>query len=287
MVHSALHSTDRPVAMRSPVTALVTLLVLSCVAADAAGTTQSMLWKFPEIVLLPQTADIGIRYVYKDFHVLPATSRDLAGRSTHGIPAMVVTVLDGTGGWDGPSSMPPPAFLLKSSATIRSKVALFQVEAGSGGGWIVVPRGWRVVSAGAGAQGSWGTTLVAPDGPSHGWILIGGSGPGATEVFSAAEGYFPGAYRLENEIIPGTLTHDSILSPEPHTLMHPDQCTALVSYKSGGLAVKSIKQFGGDDGITSFSVALPASEATLQSFLFHAYRKEHPVLKCVKDVKNW
>lgn len=267
---------------------LVTLTILSCVASGAAVASHARLWKFPDTVTLPQTADIGSSHlVYKDFHVLPATSRDLAGRLTQGIPAMVVTVLDGVGGWDGPVPIPPPASLLHRSATIRSKIALFQIEVGLGGGWLVVPRGWRVLSADAGAQGSWGTTFVAPDGPSHGWILVGGSGPGLTEVFSAAEGYFPGAYQLENEIIPGALTHDSTLSPEPYTLEHPDPCTALVSYTSGGLAVQGVDQFGGDDGITGFLIALPANEATLQTFLLHAYRKEHPVFKCVKSVKNW
>jgi len=276
----------RTIPQRLLVSALATLLLLSCVVADAFGATESTHWQFPETVPLPQTANIGTRFVYKYFHVLPATSNDLAGKSTHGIPAMVVTVLDGTGSWDGPSSVSPPAFVLNSSASVRSKVALFQVETGLGGGWIVVPKGWRVVSAVAGAQGSWGATFVAPDGPSHGWILIDGSGPGTTEVFSAAEGYFPGVYQLENEIIPGTLTRDSTLSPKPYAFVRPDPCTALVSYKSGGLAIVSVRQFG-RDGITSFSVALPASEATLQAFLFDAYRKEHPVLKCVKNVKDW
>jgi hypothetical protein len=276
----------RTIPQRLLVSALATLLLLSCVVADAFGATESTHWQFPETVPLPQTANIGTRFVYKYFHVLPATSNDLAGKSTHGIPAMVVTVLDGTGSLDGPSSVAPPAFVLNSSASVRSKVALFQVETGLGGGWITVPEGWRVVSAVAGAQGSWGATFVAPDGASHGWILIDGSGPGTTEVFSAAEGYFPGAYQLENEIIPGTLTRDSTLSPEPYAFVRPDPCTALVSYKSGGLAIISVRQFG-RDGITSFSVALPASEATLQAFLFDAYRKEHPVLKCVKNVKDW
>jgi hypothetical protein len=270
------------------VSILAMLLSLSGVAAGASGAGESAHWQFPKTVPLPQTASIGTQFVYKQFHVLPATSKDLAGKSTHGIPAKVVTVLDGTGSWDGPSAVPPPAYVVNGSVSMRNEVALFQVETGLGGGWIAVPRGWRVISAVAGAQGSWEATFIAPDGPSHGWLSVGGSGPGTTEVFSAAEGYFPGAYRLENEIIPGALTRDSVLSPEPDSLVHPDPCTALVSYKSDGLAVKSIRQFGRDtDGVTSFSIALPAAQETLQTFLFRVYRKEHPVLSCMKNVSDW
>lgn len=265
---------------------VATLLLWSFVVAHVFGGGASTHLKFPETVPLPQTADIGTQFVYKQFHVRPATPKDLAGKSTHGIPASVVTVFDGVGSWDGPSSASPPVFVLNSSASIRSKVALFQIETGLGGGWIAVPKSWRVISADAGAQGSWGATLVAPGGPRDGWLLIGGSGPGTTEVFSAAEGYFPGAFQLENELFPGTLTHDSTLWPKPDSLARPDPCTALVSYRSGGLVVKSIRHFG-RDGMTSFWVALTPTNAALQTFLLRAYRTEHPVLKCVKNVRDW
>ena len=264
---------------------LAAWLLLPCAFADAFGAGEPARLKFPETVPLPQTAEIGTEFVHKQYHVLPATPKDLAGKPTRGISTMVVTVLDGEGSWDGPSSGSPPDFVVNGPTHLRAKLALFQVP-GLGGGWIAVPTGWRVISAGAGAQGSWEATFVASDGPSHGWLLIGGSGPGETEVFSAAEGYFPCAYQLENEIIPGTLTRDATLRPKPDSLTHPDPCTALVSYRSGGLAVKGVRQFG-RDGMTSFWVALPATQAALQTFLLNAYRKGHPVSKCVKKVKDW
>lgn len=269
--------------------ALFVLVGASGLLSSAAWALESVEAKpsiFSQPVQLPQTANIDARFVYKHFHVDPANDNDLGGMSTHDIPAWTITILDGTDSWDGPAKLPPPRFILNSSAEIHDQIALFQVESGLEGGWIAVPRGWRVLSAAAGAQGSWGVTFVAPNGPSSGWLLVGGSGPGMTEVFSGAEGYFPGAYQLENQIIPNTLSRDAPLSPKPDSLVHPNRCSAFVTYTSGGLVVKGIKQFG-DDGILRFSIALPHTEAALQAFLFTAFRRTHVVSNCPQNIKDW
>lgn len=260
---------------------------LSLPVAYAQGTDGAGSSPFPDTVQLPQTATIGsFANTNFQFHVAPATSKDLNRMSTRGISAWAITIKNGVDGWDGPTNLAPPRAVLNAPKELREKIALFQVESALGGGWVAVPSGWQVVSAVAGAQGSWGVTFIAPSGSHGGWITLGGSGPGATEVFSGAEGFFPGAYHLENEIIPGELTHDPTLSPTPRSLVHPNPCTALVSYKSGGLIVNGLKQLG-DDGITGFFIALPDNEAELQKILFAAFRMEHPVSSCPKDINDW
>lgn len=118
---------------------------------------------FPETVAPPQTANItSFARTNSHFRVKPATSRDLDGQSSHGIPAWTITIKNGVGGWDGPTNLPPPRSVLNVPKKLRDEIALFQVESGFGGGWIAVPRGWRVVSAAAGAQGGWGVTFTAP-----------------------------------------------------------------------------------------------------------------------------
>lgn len=259
--------------------------LLACVALarEPADTSQ---FHISGTTPLPETATLGSRPGYMDFHVDPARPSDLGNVSTHGIPAWTIRILDGTDSWDGPTSLPPPRTVVDAPAKLRDRIALFQVESSMQGGWIVVPRGWRVTNAAAGAQGSWGVIFVAQGGPQDGWLLVGASGPGMTEVFSGAEGYFPGAYRLENAIIPHALAGDVSLTPRPASLTHPNRCTALVTYKSGGLAVKGMKQLG-DDGISGFSIALPPDEAALQNFLFAAFRRTHPLSMCPKNIMDW
>lgn len=266
---------------------LVVSGILSLPMAHARVTSKSEPPAFPGTVQLPQTATIEtFAKRNADFRVASASTGDLAGASARGVPAWTITIRNGVGGWDGPAKLAPPEALLDSSRKLRDEIALFQVESGLGGGWIAVPRGWHVVSAVAGAQGSWGATFVAPGGPYDGWVTLGGSGPGTSEVFSAAEGYFPGAYHLENEVIPGTLTHDAVLAPAPSSLAHPDPCTVLISYKSGKLTVNGIKRVG-VDGVTGFFIALPTREAHLQTLLFDAFRADHHVSHCPKDVRDW
>lgn len=260
---------------------------LSLPLARAQNTPAALSAAFPDTVQLPQTSTIGA-FAGRHFHfrVAAATDRERGGVFTHGIPAWTVSIQNGVGGWDGPTRLPLPKSVLNGPGRLREKIALFQVESGMGGGWIAVPRGWRVVSAVAGAQGTWGITFAAPGGPGGGWIVVGGSGPGTSEVFSAADGYFQGVYQLENEIIPGTLSHDATLSPTPISLLHPNPCTAVISYKSGGLVVKGVEQFG-IDGITGFSIALPPREANLRHFLFRAFRTGHHVSQCPRNIKDW
>lgn len=239
------------------------------------------------VPLMPQTATVATSFRSTHFHVNAATSKALDGESTGDIPAWTITVLNGVGGWDGPFALRPSRYVLNSPTKLRDKIALFQVERqDSGGGWIAVPRGWRVASAGAGAQGSWSALFVAPNGPGSGWLAVDASGPGAIEVLSRAQGYFPGAYKLLLETFPHSIYGGTTLSPKPTSLTHPNPCTALVTYQSGGLTVKQVAQ-SGDDGITNYSVALPTNDAVLQNFLFASFREAHPRRSCPGPITDW
>lgn len=241
------------------------------------------------IPLQPQTATVSTSFRGTHFRVETATSSDLDGESAGDIPAKTISVLDGVGGWDGPFKLRPPRPVLDAPTNIRNKIALFQVERQDwGGGWFAIPRGWRIAKAGAGAQGSWNTLFVAPNGASHGWLVITASGPGAIEVLGSAQGYFPGAYKLVLETFPHVAATygGTTLSPKPTSLTHPNPCTALVTYPSSGLSVKQVTQRG-DDGITTYSVALPANEAALQNFLFASFRETHPARDCPGPIKDW
>lgn len=237
----------------------------------------------PQTVVLPQTAAIKAWSTGQPFRVTAATSADLHGSSTEGAPAFVLAMRNGMGGWRQVFTAALPPVAASMPAADRARIAWFLIN----GDWIAVPRGWKVQSAINAVTPTWGATFVAPGGADHGWLAVGGAGPGTSEAFSGTEGYFPDAYRLYDRVIPGALARDPALSPEPDSLTHPARCVARVTYKSGALAVTGVKVFQpATDGIDrspyvhSYFVAVPASDTALTKALAVMFQKQHPVMDC-------
>ncbi|MGH8233276.1 MAG: hypothetical protein ACREPU_03640 [Rhodanobacteraceae bacterium] len=252
-------------------------------AANPSRTDITGIEPLPDAIPLPQAATIATQLIYKQFRLSPAASADMQGESVpQGTPASQISEADGMGGWIRPTPTALPQFVLDGSASKQRQIELFLLNAE----WIVVPKGWRLLSAVNAVTPTWAATFVAPGGPNQGWLAIGGSGPGMSEVFSGAAGYFPGAYRLYNSIIPDALAKDIPLSPAPDSLTHPTPCTAVVAYASGNLAVRGVKLFqplarsGLSPYVRSLFLALPKGEKALQAYLITGFQQEHPVVAC-------
>jgi hypothetical protein len=224
------------------------------------------------------------------FNVQQATANDLAGQPTGGIPAWQIDVLTGTGDWDRGLPTPPPEFVMKSTTSQRSRIALF--KGSSFGGWLAVPRGWRVQVATEGVDGSGGITFVAPGGARQGWMTYGVIPACVGCILGAADGLFPDAHRRYDAFL-GTHTPPETLSPKPDSLTHPDQCTVLITYRSGGLMVEGIYFWlpplsgGPDPYSTELSVALPAKDASLQDYLITAFERTRPASQQACPQSGW
>lgn len=262
------------------------VLLTVCVAARASGFT------WPTVHDLPTTKSVldwNPPVAFK-FNVRQATASDLAGQSTHGMPAWQIDVLSGTHDWDRGVPTPPPEFVLKSTTVQRDKVALFKSSIFDG--WLAVPRGWRVQSAAEGFDGSGGITFVAPGGARRGWMAYGVTPACVGCILGGADGLFPGAHRRWDDFL-GTQTPRETLSPKPDSLAYPDRCTALVTYRSGGLVVKAVYFWlpplsgGPDPYSTGLSVALPAEDASLQDYLITAFERTRPASQQACPDSGW
>ncbi|HEX7326065.1 MAG TPA: DUF4850 domain-containing protein [Rhodanobacteraceae bacterium] len=255
------------------------ILAVAACAIACAGTaradTQKVDW--PTVYNLPTTAFVA-KISSGGFRVTRATRADLAGKSTHGIPAWWISESVSGQGWSEASGSDAPAvFVTRAPVSVRKRVALFDGNTG----WLTVPRGWHVEAGGIGMAGG-GNSLVfvAPGGAQHGWITYYDAGVGLGWVFSAADGLFPGAHRRDDEF-EGQVTPRMSLSPAPVSLRNPNRCTALLSYRSGNLTVKGVAlsnwQHAVDPEFVSFYVALPERDAALQDFLVAAFEALSPV----------
>lgn len=247
---------------------------------------------WPTVHQLPTTESVANWHppaAFK-FKVRRATAADLAGRSTDGIPAWQIEVLTGTGDWDRGSPTPPPEFVLRSAADVRDRIALFKGSIFDG--WLTVPRGWRVQDASEGVDGSGGVTFVASGGVRDGWIAYGVIPACVGCILGDADGLFPDAHRRWDAFL-GTRTPTETLSPKPDSLTYPDRCTALVTYRSGGLVVESIQFWlpplpgGPDPYSTGMTVALPADETVLRDYLVTAFEWTRPASQQACPATGW
>ena len=222
------------------VVALVGYTCWACAATAAAST---------KTVSLPAIVDLPTKHSADGpgggFRLRKVTSADANGQTKDGVPAWLIDI-DGPTGWDSGVKSGPPSFVGSKSARFRNRVALFGSDQA---GWLVVPKNWRVRYAVEGAQPGYGLGFVAPGGAAAGW-MISWSTSGMGSILASGEGLFPSAQRRYLAFInrpvgagltPVTFVQGTVrLSPTPTSIIHPNRCTALVTYRSGGLVVKGI-----------------------------------------------
>lgn len=108
----------------------------------------------------------------------------------------------------------------------------------------------------------------------------------------SAEGLFHDAQRRFDAFLK-THTQPETLYPKPDSLTHPDQCTALVTYRSGDLMVEGIVFWlpplpgGPDPYSTEMFVAVPAKDQPLQDFLITAFERTRPATQQACPRSGW
>jgi len=276
------------------VVALVGYTCWACAATAAAST---------KTVSLPAIVDLPTKHSADGpgggFRLRKVTSADANGQTTDGVPAWLIDI-DGPTGWDSGVKSGPPSFVGSKSARFRNRVALFGSDQA---GWLVVPKNWRVRYAVEGAQPGYGLGFVAPGGAAAGW-MISWSTSGMGSILASGEGLFPSAQRrylafvnrpVGAGLTPVTFVQGTVrLSPTPTSITHPNRCTALVTYRSGGLVVKGIAlwqppmhPYSSDPYSTAMYIAMPAKDTVLQTYLVEMFERTRFDGKQVCPTTGW
>ncbi|PNS07872.1 DUF4850 domain-containing protein [Solilutibacter silvestris] len=127
--------------------ALALSLALTCVPASAEVYRFTIARKAPAASDVPKTTPIGELVVNGALH----------------LPAYAITVVDGIDGWTTakPESMKVDG--AKLTATQAARLAAYATPSG----WMLVPRDWKLLKGGVGADGSTAISFVPSSGNGH------------------------------------------------------------------------------------------------------------------------
>lgn len=231
---------------------------------------------------LPTGQDISVQLSsgYKDFRLHAFHAKNTAGEILN-IPAFLIDIRSGAGGWDSPDPTNVLPFTEVLSAVENNRVQLFYNgnRDDSSIGWLVVPRGWQLGAAAIGGDGSALVQFRAAQGRHSGWMVLTeqvGCAGCMPEVVAglgirAAAHAFPA-----NTFFP----LDAELLPKPIAIVHPDACTALVTYQAGNLITQGViilytGNGGLAEGTASLYIGLPGGDADLGKFIVNAFLKSH------------
>lgn len=201
-------------------------------------------------------------------------------------PVTLVDVQTGLGDW----SRPDPAHLRADHGNVpATRAARFQRFYGELVGWMWVPAGWHLQSAAIGVDGNSAYTFVAPQGAASGWLDYSVLPACVDCILGDADGLLPGAW--EQEVTLG-YPHGAkpwTPIPTPTRLGHPNACTALLRYRSGGLIVHGavlsdapMAEMGRTDAsLAEMYFAVPASRAPMAQALVAHMRENHPA--CLRE----
>jgi len=241
-----------------------------CAPALCAGEQVHALPTTQTVQAWPPSRE-GRDYSLRQRVVHPAS--DASGK---GAPVTLIDVWTGVGEWARPDAGRLPANDMAIPEKARTQLQWFY---GDVVGWMPVPSGWRLQNASMGADGNTSYTFVAPRGAASGRLSYGVIPACLSCLLGAAEGLLPGAY--EQEVANGYVHGAGPLPPrpEPDVLAHPDECTALLRYRSGSLvawaAVLSSQPIAtpkGDLSEADVFVALPADQAALAEAIIGNFR---------------
>jgi len=193
----------------------------------------------------------------------------------------LVDVLTGTDDW----SRPDPAHLRTDKARLAPALrGQFQRFYGGVVGWMLVPAGWHLQFVAIGADGNSSYTFVAPQGAVAGWLDYGVTPACVSCLLGSADGLLPGAWEQEVAIgyVHGSKPWRPV--PTPSRFDHPNACTALLRYRSGGLTVFSAMLSStpmdeanrGNTSLAEVYAALPSSKAALAQAIVASLQHNYP-----------
>lgn len=229
----------------------------------------------------------------EDFRLHEFQARNTAGEILN-VSAFLLDIPSGAGGWISPEPSGVPPFPETLPTVMRNRVQLIYNGNNSDDavGWLVVPRGWILWTAGIGADGSTRIEFRAPGDRYAGWMALGEEGgcEGCMPEVVAGLGIRAAAHTFTgNTFFP----LNAKLSPKPNVLVHPDACTALITYQTGNLIVHGAiilytREKGGADGTDSLYIGLPDHENDLGKFIVKAFLDSHTKLpygyRCESDI---
>jgi hypothetical protein len=198
-----------------------------------------------------------------------------------GEPVTLIDVPTGIGDWDRPD---PARMQTNNGRIVPSQHGTFQWFYGGVVGWMLVPAGWHLRHASIGADGSSAYAFVAPQGAASGWLQYSIIPACVGCIVNEADGLLPGGWEraVALDLSNGTKPWQPV--PVPERLDHPDVCTALLSYRVGGLTVHGavlssapMAKVGNDDvSLVEIYVALPAKKSTSADAIIASFRHEFP-----------
>lgn len=248
--------------------------LLLCGAAAFAGGRQPVvrhLLLFP----YPRPSVPG-----KDIKLHRIRARNASG-AVIDVPATAVDIMElygDTQAWNSVDPAKVPAFKATIPEPIRSRIELFY---GSSFGWMAVPRGWLLINAGVGQDGSGGAVFRAPGGWNKGWEDVGTIPACISCMWGETNGLVPAAYKaigVDFKDMPDDLPATGI-EPRPLALKHPDPCTAILRYRPprAVLPIRAIVLFNNKGTLWERDIylALPKGEKALGDYILASYKATH------------
>lgn len=201
--------------------------------------------------------------------------------SVAGTTVTLIDVHGGVGDWVrvDPAKLPP----LPAAPPKPTKDAP-QWFYGEVVGWMAVPGGWRVQRAAIGADGGTDYTFVAPEGTAKGWLTYTVIPACVGCQLEEAAGLLPGAGERMGTFAEAPEIRLGQTNPVMSWQSHPDDCTALFRYRSGGLNVQAAvlssapfsaldDQKGADLSVADLYIAVPAPDAAVATYLLDTFRQ--------------
>lgn len=251
----------------------LTLVAASSVGPFVASACAAQVHYLPDVhSMSAQRSILGT-----DFRLHPYRAKGMGGKILD-VPANLLDIPSGTGGWISPEPNSVPAFPVLLPRNMHNRIQLFYSgEKGSPEMWLVVPRDWVIWNAGNGADGSFSFQFIAASGLTSGWMQVSGQGGCAGCMPEVVSGLgIPAAERAfkDNEFPP----LNAKLWPKPSALVHPDACAALLTYKTGkntihGAVLLYVDDSDQADGTESVYISLPDHESTLGRFIATTFLK--------------
>ncbi len=247
---------------------------ITCTSAAASFTSNVHVLPAPPVNLKPMPCS-------KECRIEPYIAHDSSGHALN-IPARIVGLFTGALFWDSPNPSKVPAFTLAVPQNLRDRIAIYYAKPV---GWMVVPRGWILATAGEGADGGTGFEFIAPRTSSApktgqlGWMLVGLVPACVGCMYDEADGIIPGAHEAMIKLFPNLPEEPPRLVPKPEFIEYPDPCTATFRYSlPQSPPVQALVYFGpyqeeGDMFETNIYIAMPDSKSNLVDFIIKNFSK--------------
>jgi len=254
------------------ITIFVALAIFLPMQTMASGYEQTLLNQLPGPPLGPNSKEL------KNFRLRHFVAKNSAGKPLTEIPATLIDIYSGMSEWDMADATKVPFFMANIPADLLGQLQIFYKD--NGIGWIVVPRGWKILRAVEGANGNEWYTFVAPTGSKDGWMITGDV-PGCLGcMYFDADGLIPGAHQaLIDAKIADAGSPVAKVIPTPITISHPNDCTAVFSYHKTHSPQVSAVVFvgtpagGGDPSESSLYLALPSNQSRVSDFIMHNFER--------------